>query len=228
MKEYNPKPDLWSKIQQRKAFDLQVKEHVSNLPEKMPKADLWTAIERELDQKKPVIPLWKYGMVAASIGLILALSGIAYLQFGQEKVEKELVTEVIKEIPELNATDITFPVETEPALVKPEQIEVEKLYTNDPQQKVVNRISPDYIKIPTLKSPVITINNSLISEVIIPPTSEQEAPQTLHKVKISWGFQNKSKLRTTFGVSDPEYITNQQMGRADQAPSSIKIKFKKQ
>lgn len=228
MKEYNPKPDLWSKIQQRKDFDFQVKEHAQNLPEKMPKADLWSAVEREMDQKKPVIPLWKYGMAAASIGLILTLAGIAYLQFGKKKVEKQLVTEVIMEIPELDTTDITFPVETEPALVKPGQIEVKKLYTNDPQQKVINRISPDYIKIPALKSPVITINNSLISEVIIPPTPEQEAPQTLHKVKISWGFQDKSKLRTIFGASDPENITNQQMGRADQAPSSIKIKFKKQ
>jgi hypothetical protein len=228
MTEYNPKPDLWSKIQQRKDFDSQVKGHVTNLPGRMPKADLWAGIESELDRKTPVIPLWKYGMSAASIALILALSGIAYLEFGKKDMETPLITEVIPETPELNTTETKVPVETEPAVETSEQIEVEKPKTNATQQKLSNRVSPTAIEIPRLDLPDISIENSLISEVIIPPTSEQEAPETLHKVRISWGIQDKSKLRSTFGSGTPEDISERQIGRADQKPTSIKIRFKKQ
>lgn len=56
--EHSPNSDLWSKIQQRKDFDSQVKMHASNLPEKAPKVDLWSSIEKELEQK---LLLFHYG-----------------------------------------------------------------------------------------------------------------------------------------------------------------------
>ncbi len=228
MNEFSPKPDLWSKIQQRKDFDSQVKNHAANIPERMPKADLWSAIESELDKKTPVIPLWKYGMAAASIAVILALSGLVYLEFGEKDMETPLITEVVVETPELNTTDITVPVEAEPALAKPEQIELEELNTNVPQQKATHRIAPAPVEIPALDLPDMSIENTLISEVIIPPTPELVAPKTLHKVQISWGFQEKNKLRTTFGSGAPEDITERQIGRVDETSNSIKISFKKQ
>ncbi|MEP4376791.1 MAG: hypothetical protein ABJ333_17205, partial [Algoriphagus sp.] len=99
--EHSPKSDLWSKIQAQKDFDAQVKAHASNLPLKEPKADLWSAIESELDQKTPVIPLWKYGVVAASLVLILAISGIAYLEVGTKDMREPVITEKITTTPEL-------------------------------------------------------------------------------------------------------------------------------
>lgn len=228
MNNYNPKPDLWSKIQQRKDFDSQVKEHVPNLPVKMPKADLWDSIESKLDQKTPVIPLWKYGMAAASIALILALLSIAYLEFGGKDAVTPLTTEVTVKTPELNTTAKTEPTETKSAVETPTQIEAQESITNVPEQKVTNRISPITIETPTLDLPDFSVETNLITEVIIPPAPDKDAPQTLHKVRISWGMQEKSKLQTKFGSSTPEDISNQQLGLANQPKNSIKINFHKQ
>ncbi|SFB57339.1 hypothetical protein [Algoriphagus aquimarinus] len=228
MNEFSPKPDLWSKIQRRKDFDLQVNAHVANLPERMPKADLWSAIGSELDRKNPVIPLWKYGMAAASTALILALSGLAYLEFGEKDVETPLITEVEVETPDLNKTDINPLIEVDPASMNLELIEVEKPNTTTSQLKETTRITPAPIAAPALDLPDLTIENTLISEIIIPIVPEQEAPQTLHKVQISWGFQDKKKLRTSFGSGALEDITERQIGRVDETSNSIKINFKKQ
>lgn len=226
--EHSPNSDLWSKIQQRKDFDSQVKMHASNLPEKAPKVDLWSSIEKELEQKTPVVPLWKYGMAAASIALILALCGISYLEFGRKDAVTPLTTEVSVKNPELNTASKIGTDETKSAVETPSQIEAEKSNTNVSEQKVNDRISPVTIELPTLDLPEIRIETSLISEVIIPPVPVREAPQTLHKVRISWGMQEKSKLQTKFGSSTPEDISNQQLGLANQPKNSIKINFHKQ
>lgn len=228
MKEFSPKPDLWSKIQQRKDFDSQVKGHVTNLPERMPKADLWAGIESEFDRKTPVIPLWKYRMAAASIALILAISGIAYLQFGEKTQDTQLITEVKTRVPEIIIPEVAPSIDSELEKEKSEQVEVEKPKTNATQQKLSNRVSPTAIEIPRLDLPDISIENSLISEVITPPSTEQEAQKTLHKVRISWGIQEKSKLHTKFGSNTPDDISNQQLGFANQPKNSIKVNFHKQ
>ncbi|SFT99467.1 hypothetical protein SAMN04489724_3253 [Algoriphagus locisalis] len=228
MKSYNPKADLWSKIEQRKDFDLQVKEHVPNLPVKMPKADLWDSIESELDQKTPVIPLWKYVMVAASIALILAVTGIAYLEFGENTVVTPLTTDITVKAPEMNAPAKSEPAEIKPKAEIPTQNEAKESITNIPEQKETNRISPVSIEISTLDLPEIDIESSLISEVIIPPAPEKGELQTLHRVRISWGMQEKSKLQTRFGSSPSEDISGQQLGLVNQPKNSIKINFQKQ
>ncbi|WP_425636092.1 hypothetical protein ACPUEN_11905 [Algoriphagus yeomjeoni] len=228
MKSHKPKPDLWSKIQQRKDFDSQVKEHVPNLPVKMPKADLWDSIESKLDQKTPVIPLWKYGMVAASIALILAVTGIAYLEFRENTVVTPLTTDITVKTPELNIPAKSEPVEIKSKAEIPTQNEAKESITNVPEQKVSTRISPVTIQIPTLELPEIEIESSLISEVIIPPAPEKDETQTLHKVRISWGIQEKTKLQTKFGSSTPEDISTGQLGLANQRKNSIKINFHKQ
>lgn len=228
MKNYNPKPNLWTKIQQQKDFDVQVKMHAVNLPTRMPKADLWSSIESELDRKTPVVPLWKYGMAAASITLILALSGIAYLEFGEKDVVTPLTTEITVKTPEQNTSKKSEPVEIKSKEETPTEIEAKESIKNVPEQKVTNKISPVTIEIPTLDSPEIDIETSLISGVIIPPSPEKRKPQTLHKVRISWGMQEKSKLQTKFGSSTPEGISNQQLGLANQTKNSIKINFQKQ
>ncbi len=228
MKTHNPKPDLWSKIKQRKDFDLQVKEHVPHLPVKMPKADLWNAIEIELDQKSPIIPLWKYGMVAASIALILALSGIAYLQVSEKGTDPPMITEVSMPAAEIETIDKNLGVETEPEVVRPEASipEISKTVTSQKKLPQRKKIAP--IELPELDLEELTIENTFVSELIIPTKPEVEAPKTLHKVRISWGIQDKSKLRTTFDSGAPEDISERQIGRVDGTSNSIKIIFKKQ
>lgn len=228
MKKYSPKPDLWSKILERKEFDSQVKDHVTNLPVKMPKADLWEAIEKELDQKTPIIPLWKYGMAAAAIALIFALTGIAYFEFGEKEVETKLITKVSLPSTEIETIETNPEAETKPEdlkteVIKPETPIVSKPRQSSPQSETITPIEP-----PELNLADLSIENTFVSELIIPPAPEVEVPQTLHKVRISWGMQEKSKLQTKFGSSSPEDISNQQLGLANQPKNSIKINFHKQ
>lgn len=223
MKEYSPKPDLWSKIQEKKDFDIQVKAHVPNLPQRMPKAGLWDAIEQELDRKKPVVPLWKYGMVAASIALIVALSGIVYLQFGEKVTQTELITEV-----DPPSAEIRVPQNEETEEVVPTFNPPAKTADNKPQEVRVNREPAAAIEITPLEINDLTIENTLISEVIIPPAPDVLPPETYHKVQISWGFQERTKLKATFGSQSPESITNSQTSRANSSNNSIKIKFQKE
>lgn len=228
MKEYSPKPDLWSKIQLQKDFDSQVKAHAANLSEKMPKTDLWSAIENQLDQKTPVVPLWKYGMVAASIGLILALSGIVYLQFGEKDVKPLLITEVNIPSTELETREEKPTAESESVLIATEEIKPEKLKTNASPKQPANRETIVPIALPKLDLARRTIEDKVLSELKIPSTPQLEELQTLHKVHISWGFQDKKKLQTTFAPHTPEIIAIQQIGRAEQPKKSIKIYFQKQ
>ncbi len=228
MKEYNPKPDLWSKIQQRKDFDLQVKEHVPNLPEKMPKADLWSTVEKELDQKKPVIPLWKYGMAAACIGLILVLSRIAYLDFGDKDVKPQIITEINAPSTELAMPDQKPDTETISALVVTEEIKPEEPRTNASPKRAADRETIAPIEPPKLDLANWNIDNTVVSKLKSPSIPDREEPQTLHKVQISWGFKDKKKIQTTFGSRNPENIAPQQMGRSDLPKNSIKINFQKQ
>ena len=93
MKEYNPKSDLWSKIESRKDFESQLNDLTKNLPIKEPNEDLWDKIENELDQKPKILPIWKYVSIAASIVLILSLGAIFYLQSPSEIPTQDLISE---------------------------------------------------------------------------------------------------------------------------------------
>ncbi|MDR7132177.1 hypothetical protein J2X69_004544 [Algoriphagus sp. 4150] len=228
MNKYSPKQDLWSKIQQRKDFDLQVKEHVANLPERMPKADLWNTIESELDHKTPVVALWKYRLAAASIALILALSGIAYLEFGYKDVKPQLITEVNAPSHEFIIPDKKPVTEAESTLNATIESQLGKTRTNASPKQPVKRETIAVIELPKLDLEDLVIENTVVSELKTPSIPEPEELQTLHKVKISWGFQDNKKLQTTFGSRNPENIDNQQIGRSEQPKNSIKINFQKQ
>lgn len=228
MKEYSPKSDLWSKIQQRRDFDSQVKTHVQSLPAKMPKADLWLAIESELDQKTPLIPIWKYGVAAASIALIITISSISYLQFREKEVATQVITELTVPNTQLNTIDENVVTAIEPALMIPQQIEQESAKSNTYQTQAINRETQAPINVPQVDLATLSIQNTFVSELIIPPTPELKPLKTLHEVRISWGITGKNKLRTIFGAGTPEEINDQQISRAELTPNSIKIKFKKQ
>lgn len=229
MKEYSPKSDLWRKIQQQKNFDSQLKTHTTNLPERVPNKDIWSAIESELDHTTPVIPIWKYGLAAASIVLVLLISGVAYLQFAEKDSAPKLTTEVIGESPDAIVTEQTPQIQKEAVEEEAVHSEVKRRTTNVPTQKDAFKTTHLPILTPMLDLPDLNFENLQVAEIIIPPLPEPIAPATLHNVQISWGLQeDKNKLRTTFGASDPENITNQQIGRADQTPRSIKIKLKRQ
>jgi len=228
MKEYSPKPDLWSKIQQRMDFDQQVQNHVPNLPERLPKVALWDAIERELDQRRPIVPIWRFAKVAASIALIVALSITAYLELRVTSSNPMPLSEEMFNPPTLNSIGEEHKVQTE----RTETLMDEKLVPEDipetfqPKAIIKKRIDP--IETAKLILPNLTIEEVLVSELIVPSIPLPEAPKTLHQVQISWVIQDKSKLRTTFGAGIPKDVINQQIGQANQSAGAIQIKFEKQ
>lgn len=227
MKEHSPKPDLWSRIQQQKDFDSQVKAHASNLPLRIPKADLWNAIEKEIDQKKPVVPLWKYVSVAASIAFILMLSGLAYWQSGDNKTDDQLITEVVTPAEEAIKPENNSPVQSEPSnevIIKSDSQAPKEEISTKPK---INREYAGLLELPAIERTGLTIENTFVSELIIPLKQEAIAQETFHKVQISWGLKEKIKVRTQFGKSETDPLLNQQVSRVESSKNSIKIKFQK-
>lgn len=227
MKKYSPNPDLWSKIQQQKDFDSQVKMHASNLPQRMPKADLWNAIEKELDQKKPIIPLWKYVEVAASLAFILMLSGLAFWQVGDNKTDNQLITEVVDPVEETLKPENNSPVQPESTTEEIIKTNANALKEKTPKKTKINRDNPEPLELPAIERAGLTIENTLISELILPPKQEELAQETFHKVQISWGLKEKIKVRTQFSGRETDPLLNQQVSRIEPSKNSIKIKFQK-
>lgn len=227
MKEYNPKSDLWSKIERRKDFESQLIDLTKNLPSKGPNEDLWSKIEYELEQKPKVFPIWRFTSIAASIILILAFGGIFYLQSTSEKPTQDLISE--NSIPNKNnQNNIELDNGISIDAPKVEEETIEQKVSSIPReiQKPKNRVVANPITIS--KPSIISLNQDLkmVSDVSIVPSQPSMKSKTLHKVTISWGLNEKTKLRTQFGstLSDPAF--NQQLGRASK--NSIKIKLNKE
>ena len=227
MKKYSPNPDLWSKIQQQKDFDSQVKMHASNLPQRMPKADLWNAIEKELDQKKPMIPLWKYVAVAASLAFILMLSGLAYWKVGDNKTDNQLITVVVVPVEETVKPENNSPVQLESTTEEIIKTKSNALKEETPEKPKIKRSNLEPLELPEIERTGLTIENTLISELILPPKQEELAQETFHKVQISWGLKEKIKVRTQFASRETDPFLNQQVSRMEPSKNSIKIKFQK-
>jgi len=52
--EYNPRPDLWARIEADLNADQQLDNRLKDLPVYQPNSDLWLAIEHELDSAPPI------------------------------------------------------------------------------------------------------------------------------------------------------------------------------
>ncbi len=227
MKKHSPNPDLWSKIQQQKDFDSQVKMHASNLPQRMPKADLWNAIEKELDQKKPIIPLWKYVAVAASLAFILMLSGLAFWQVGDNKTDNQLITEIVLPVEETLKPENNSPVQLESTTEEIKKTKANALKEETPEKPKIKRSNLEPLELPEIERTGGSLENTLISELILPPKQEKLAQETFHKVQISWGLKEKIKVRTQFASRETDPLLNQQVSRIEPSKNSIKIKFQK-
>ncbi len=200
MKEHFPKQDLWGKIQQRKDFDSQVEEHVLKLPLKIPNADLWASIERKLDQKAPVSPLWKYGMVAASFAMLMALSGIIYFQFRANDPVTELISVNHQLDPTSSSTFEKIAPKTEQTLVISEETKTKETKNIPSKKQSIERETTVPIELPNRSLADLGFKLTFKSELIIPPLPEREPTKTLHQVSISWSkLKPGIQLKTPYG-----------------------------
>jgi hypothetical protein len=233
MKQYKPKSDLWGKIENRRSFESQLNDLTKKLPIKEPIGDLWNQIEKELDQKPKILPIWIYISIAASIVLILSLGAIFYLQSTSEIPIQDLISEnsITNETTNesrLKSIDVENGDSVEIPKLEEEPIDQKVLILPVETKKQTKRVVTNPITIS--KPSITTINQDLIvvSDANIIQSQPLERSKTLHKVTISWGLNEKTKLRTQFGpnYSDPAF--NQQLGRASENKNSIKIKFNKE
>ncbi|WP_296699182.1 hypothetical protein [Algoriphagus sp.] len=226
MKDLTPKSDLWSKIESRRDFESQLNDLSKKLPLREPKIDLWDQIERQLDQEQKVFPIWRYLSIAVSFVLIMAFGAIIYNNITSEKTDLDLVSET--STTEANSFDKTKElVESteEEELFNAEKAEIQ---SSEKIRNESNRTLSKPVMVP--KKPILFPKQDLklISEAGVILNQPTEKPQTLHKVTISWGLNEKKKIRTQFGTNYSDPNLPQQLGRASESKNSIKIKFNKE
>ncbi|MBN3584522.1 hypothetical protein JYB64_19175 [Algoriphagus aestuarii] len=227
MKEREPKSDLWSRIEKRKDFESQLNDLIKTLPTKDPTINLWKQIEAQLDEEKQIFPIWRYVSVAVSIVLILAFGAIFFDQLSSKKAPQEMVTE--NSTPKAFQSDLS---DKEEKLIHSEpteelvSTEKEDLLLSEEIQKESTRAFIKPVKVPNKPLTFIEQKMKLVSDTTIALSLPSEKPKSLHKVTISWGLNEKTKLKTKLGstFSDPAF--NQQFGRTNE--NSIIIKLKKE
>lgn len=225
MKEFNPNPDLWSKIQNRKEFENQLHGLLTELPERSPKAELWSNIENILDHQEAPTPIWKYLSVAAAVLLIISFSGIYVLN--QNAITTNPQGQVAVNSDEL----VSNPAEEQNIAL--EKTIVAENIKKDVPIPLVDNIEKRRQKVSLPKKvekPEITQirNNGLqASSLMIPEKSLPPKVPSYHQVTIAWEIQEKIKIRTQFGKR-PETTINQQIGKVEPSKRAIQIDFKRE
>lgn len=100
--EFDPRPDLWARIEADLDADKQLSQVVRDLPTFAPKTDLWETIEQELVQAAPakIRPLWQqpqnrqlWAGLAVAAMLVLVGSWLFLRPESTEKVRIEYAVE---------------------------------------------------------------------------------------------------------------------------------------
>lgn len=101
--EFDPRPDLWARIEADLSADEQLSRVVQDLPAFAPKADLWVAIEQEIMQEGPtkIRPLWQRPQTRQlwarlAVAALLVLVG-TWLFLRPETTEKERIEYAIEQ-----------------------------------------------------------------------------------------------------------------------------------
>ncbi|MEN2283598.1 hypothetical protein AAGF08_15755 [Algoriphagus sp. SE2] len=228
MKELNPKSDLWSKIESRRDFENQLDGLVKKLPTKEPKTNLWDQIDLKLDQEKRVFPIWTYVSIAVSIVLIMAF-GVTLYNVNKAPIKTETNLISVNSIPKKNISN--EPEEELATTSTNEELKKIEETTNEFSKEVnkgSKRILLEPITVPNKPFLLPKQELKLISESNIILNNPKGKAVTMHKVSISWGLNEKKKIRTQFGSTYPDPSLTQQLGRASKNQNSIKIKFNKE
>ncbi|SIO12762.1 hypothetical protein [Algoriphagus halophilus] len=224
MKEFNPNPDLWSRIQTRKEFDNQLQGLITELPERSPKAELWSNIENILDQQEAPIPIWKYLSIAAAIILIVSFSGIYFMNQNSTTINPQDQVAI-------NSDDLDLAPSVEKEIILEKKNSPEELQKDAPipLEDNIEKKRQDVSVPKKVDKPAITEikNNGLeASSLIIPERSLPQKAPSYHQVTIAWEIQEKIKIRTQFGKR-PEIGIHQQIGKAEPSKRTIQIDFKR-
>lgn len=224
MKEFNPNPDLWSRIQNRKEFDSQLQGLITELPERSPKAELWSNIENILDQQEAPMPIWKNLSIAAAVLLIISFSGIYFMDQNSTTLNPQDQVAI-----NTDNLDLAPSVEKEIVLEKnnnPEDFQKEAPIplVNNIEKKRQDVSVPKKVDKPAITE--IKNNGLQASSLIIPERSLPKKAPSYHQVTIAWEIQEKIKIRTQFGKR-PETSIHQQIGKAEPSKRMIQIDFKR-
>mgnify|MGYP000212251546 CR=1 FL=1 len=201
-KEYSPREDAWDKIMQKKDFDSQLSKNLNELPEHSPSDFAWNRIEEKLEDKKKGF-VWRPFLIAASLtGLFL----LAFYQIRQGTViidSQQQTDELMadNQSPLINETE-EFESTTEDQ--KPtDSSETILDSSEDMRIQRVNEFIPDVdsnrkINLETtlaVKGMDLTTRGKFVPATDIPQ-------ETYHTVAVSWGLQEKTKLRIGTGPNE--------------------------
>ncbi|MBD8489857.1 hypothetical protein IFO69_13950 [Echinicola sp. CAU 1574] len=211
--EHLPNDELWRDLERSKALDNQLARELKNLPLSTPKGNLWLGIEAEMDQESSKGYYW---WSAAAILLLMSFGYLLWGLLSNETPVNErnyLLTNTYS-----NLDIVMSPPKKEE--IKEEIAVNEKPFINQHQGdwqkvKVEEELALEEVDVPVLLLPEL---EPLVPQIVSISEQMIAKNQSFHEVAISWGLNDKIKIRTAFSDKN-EALQNQEKLQQVRNPS---------
>ncbi|QDH79056.1 hypothetical protein FKX85_08395 [Echinicola soli] len=202
--EHRPNQSSWEALISKLDMDAQLKRETENLPPISPNKNIWPAIATELDRRRVVFWWWTAGAaVMAGIGLLLAVS---LLDTTNGHHREYLVTTV-------SPRDIPWKVKI-PEIPKVHQAKSSSNTVAPSKKTAVKRVSeqpviledddPPRLQMPSFEESFHASTSIVVSEETKAGLDTVKANQSFHEVTISWGINDRIKLKTDYASKTPQ------------------------
>ncbi|WP_200975715.1 hypothetical protein [Echinicola sp. 20G] len=203
--EHLPNDELWGDLERSKSLDSQLARELKNLPLSTPKGNLWQGIEAEMDQESSKGYYWW------SAAAILLLMSFGYLLWGLLRNETPvnerdyLLTntysnlDIVMSPPKMIEAKEEIAVNEKPFITQ-HQGDLKKVKVEE------GALALEEVDVPELLLPDL---ESLVPQVASLSEQKIAANQSFHEVAISWGLNDKIKIRTAFSDKN-EAVQNQE------------------
>ncbi|AWW31260.1 hypothetical protein DN752_14635 [Echinicola strongylocentroti] len=203
--EHHPNQGSWEALTSKLDMESQLKRETENLPSIGPSKDIWPAITSELDRRRPAPWWWTAGAaVMAGIGLLLAIN---LLDATNEFHREYLVTTVS---PWQTPSSIKLPEKPKPLPSKqlPKTVTsiAKTTVKRAPEQPVIledNNLP--LLQIPWLEEPYSASGSIAVSAETKTDQDTVKATPSFHEVTISWGINDRIKLKTDYETKTPQH-----------------------
>ncbi|MFC3880204.1 hypothetical protein ACFOSV_08455 [Algoriphagus namhaensis] len=221
-KEYSPKDNAWEKIMQKQDFDAQLEQNLKKLPKHNPSDFVWGRIEQTLEKKKRGL-IWPPFLIAASLTGLFLLAFYLIRQGAVVLDSEQIPREILAEGPM---------IEQKEPRVQDELKEVQSFVNESkPVQQVKKSLNREPVKPIQVPNADLTISRKLTPTPLhleprnqyIP--SESDPRETYHRVAISWGLKEKTKLK--LGSQSGEWLNDDKALTAQEKtkPTKNPLKF---
>ena len=221
-KEYSPRDNAWEKIMQKQDFDAQLERNLKKLPKHNPSEFVWGRIEQTLEKKKRGL-IWPPFLIAASLTGLFILAFYLIQQGAVVLDSEQIPDEILAKTPMIEQEEPTVQNKLKEVLpFENESKPVKRV------KKVLNREPTSPIQVPKTD---LTFSRKLATGPLhleprnqyIP--SESDPRETYHRVAISWGLKEKTKLK--LGSQSNDWLNNDDALTAQEKtkPTKNPLKF---